>query len=98
MKHDGLRPSRARNELHEVTKVMREPAKLDAQSESTLDLDRPERSRSGGGDPLFSFRQSGFEFSAGFVGGDDGAFPERRKGRLRRGQFLAVHAIDPALH
>jgi hypothetical protein len=48
---------------------MRELAKLDAQSES--------RSAGaeliGGADPLFSFRRSGFEFSAGFVGGDDGA-------------------------
>jgi hypothetical protein len=39
-----LRPGRARNELRQVGKVMRELAKLDAQSESTLDLDRPERS------------------------------------------------------
>jgi hypothetical protein len=39
-----LKPGPTRNELREVAKVMRELAKLDAQSESTLDLDRPERS------------------------------------------------------
>lgn len=39
-----LRPGPARNELRQVAKVLRELAKLEAQSESGLDFDRPERS------------------------------------------------------
>lgn len=38
-----LRPGRKRNELREVAKTMREIAKLEARSESGLDLDRPGR-------------------------------------------------------
>jgi hypothetical protein len=38
-----LRPGPARNELRQVAKVLRELAKLEAQSESALDFGRPER-------------------------------------------------------
>jgi hypothetical protein len=38
-----LKPGPARNELRQVAKVLREIAKLEAQSESALDFDRPER-------------------------------------------------------
>jgi hypothetical protein len=38
-----LRPGPKRNELREVAKTMREIAKLEARSESGLDLDRPGR-------------------------------------------------------
>jgi hypothetical protein len=38
-----LRPGRKRNELREVAKTMREIAKLEARSESGLDLGRPGR-------------------------------------------------------
>jgi hypothetical protein len=38
-----LKPGRARNELRQVAKVLRELAKLEAQSESALDFGRPER-------------------------------------------------------
>src|SRR6266702_7267462 len=58
----------------------------------------PSRKRDTAARVLFSLRRSAIAFRIGFVGGDDEAFPERRKGRLRRGQFLAVHAIDRALH
>ena len=37
-----LKPGPARNELRQVAKVLRELAKLEAQSESALDFDRPE--------------------------------------------------------
>jgi transposase len=52
-------------------------------------------------DPLFPHQRRGLDFStvfAGFTGGDEGAFREQRTGKSRRGQFLAGHAIDPALH
>jgi hypothetical protein len=38
-----LKPGPARNELRQVAKVLRELAKLEAQSKSALDFDRPER-------------------------------------------------------
>jgi hypothetical protein len=38
-----LKPGPARNELRQVAKVLRELAKLEAQSESPADLDWPER-------------------------------------------------------
>jgi hypothetical protein len=38
-----LKPGPARNELRQVAKVLHELAKLEAQSESALDSDRPER-------------------------------------------------------
>src|SRR6202158_2574182 len=38
-----LKPGPARNELRQVAKVLRELAKLEAQSESALDFGRPER-------------------------------------------------------
>ena len=37
-----LKPGPARNELRQTAKVLRELAKLEAESESALDLDRPE--------------------------------------------------------
>jgi hypothetical protein len=39
-----LKPGPTRNELGEVAKVLRELAELEAQSESALDFDWPERS------------------------------------------------------
>jgi hypothetical protein len=39
-----LKPGPARNELRQVAKVLRELAKLEAQSESTADFDEPESS------------------------------------------------------
>jgi hypothetical protein len=38
-----LKPGPARNELREVAKVLRELAKLEAQSKSALDTNRPGR-------------------------------------------------------
>jgi hypothetical protein len=38
-----LKPGPARNELREVAKVLRELAKVDAQSQSVSDFDRPGR-------------------------------------------------------
>lgn len=38
-----LKPGPARNELREVAKVLRELAKLEAQSKSALDINRPGR-------------------------------------------------------
>ena len=38
-----LKPGPTRNELRQVAKVLRELAEVEAQSESALDFDRPER-------------------------------------------------------
>jgi hypothetical protein len=53
-----LKPGPERNELCQTAKVLRELAKLEAESESALGLDRPEGTRLGRKDPLIPDRRS----------------------------------------
>src|SRR6266436_7559960 len=90
-----LKPGPARNELSQVAKRACQPRGATRVSTGRWSA----RENLIGADPLFALRRSGLEFRtvfASFVGRDDGAFLKRRRGTSRRGQLLAVDAIDPA--